>query len=128
MFYVDYLLQNLEEEVVIHRRKIETMEETGEWLIKENGGNPEVISEVHSSVNRAKSMIDEVTVKLCDRRRRLETALTEKQRVYDTFDDFDRRVIKVDNTLARAKPISAEFLIIKEQTSSHQVRRLVLHC
>ena len=116
-----FFFQNLEEEVVIHRRKIETMEETGEWIIKENGGNPEVISEVHSNINRAKSTINEVTVKLNDRRRRLETALTEKQRVFDTFDDFGRRVFKLDKSLTRAKPVSPEFIIIKDQRTSHEV-------
>lgn len=100
------------------------MEETGEWIIKENGGNPEVISEVHSKINRAKSTINEVTVKLNDRRRRLETALTEKQRVFDTLDDFDKRVVKLDKSLTRAKPVSAEFIVIKEQRASHEVR----HC
>ena len=97
------------------------MEETGEWIIKENGGNPEVISEVHSNINRAKSTINEVTVKLNDRRRRLETALTERQRVFDTFDDFGRRVFKLDKSLTRAKPVSPEFIIIKDQRTSHEV-------
>ena len=114
-------LQNLEDEVVIHRRKIDTMEETGEWIIKENGDNLEVINEVHSNINRAKSTIDEVTVKLMDRRRRLETALTEKQRVFDTFDNFDKRVMKLDKSLTRAKPVSAEFIVIREQRTSHEV-------
>lgn len=100
------------------------MEETGEWIIKENDGNPEVISEVHSKINRAKSTINEVTVKLNDRRRRLETALTEKQRVFDTLDDFDKRVLKLDKSLTRAKPVSAEFIVIKEQRASHEVS----HC
>lgn len=106
---------------MIHRRKIDTMEETGEWIIKENNGNPEVISEVHSNINRAKSSINEVTVKLTDRRRRLETALTEKQRVYDTLADFDKRVVKLDKSLSRAKPVSAEFFVIKDQRTSHEV-------
>lgn len=97
------------------------MEETGEWIIKENGDNLEVINEVHSNINRAKSTIDEVTVKLMDRRRRLETALTEKQRVYDTFDNFDKRVMKLDKSLTRAKPVSAEFIVIREQRTSHEV-------
>lgn len=97
------------------------MEETGEWIIKENGGNPEVISEVHSNINRARSTIDEVTVKLNDRRRRLETALTERQRVFDTFDDFGKRVVKLDKSLTRAKPVSAEFFVIKDQRASHEV-------
>ena len=97
------------------------MEETGEWIIKENGGNSEVVNEVHSKINRAKSTIDEVTVKLNDRRRRLETALTEKQRVYDTFEDFGKRVVKLDKSLTRAKPVSAEFIVIKEQKVSHEV-------
>lgn len=97
------------------------MEETGEWIIKENGGNPEVISEVHSNINRAKSTINEVTVKLNDRRRRLETALTERQRVFDTFDDFGRRIFKLDKSLTRAKPVSPEFIIIKDQRTSHEV-------
>lgn len=109
---------------MIHRRKIDTMEETGEWIIRENNGNPEVISEVHSQINRAQSSINEVTVKLNDRRRRLETALTEKQRVYDTLDDFDKRVVKLDKSLARAKPVSAEFFVIKDQRASHEVN----HC
>lgn len=104
------------------------MEETGEWIIRENGGEPEVISEVHSSINRAKSTINEVTVKLTDRRRRLETALTEKQQVYDTFDDFDRRVVKLDKSLTRAKPVSAEFIVIKEQRTSHEVSYCVMEC
>ena len=119
--FVCYVFKNLEEEVVIHRRKIDTMEETGEWIIKENVGNPEVISEVHSNINRAKSTINEVTVKLNDRRRRLETALTEKQRVFDTFEDFGKRVVKLDKSLTRAKPVSAEFLVIKDQRTSHEV-------
>ena len=117
-----FSFKNLEDEVVIHRRKIDTMEETGEWIIKENGGNPEVIHEVHSNIKRAKSTINEVTVKLMDRRRRLETALTEKQRVFDTFDNFDKRVVKLDKSLTRAKPVSAEFIVIKEQRTSHEVR------
>lgn len=103
------------------------MEETGEWIIKENGGNPEVISEVHSKINRAKSTINEVTIKLNDRRRRLETALTEKQRVFDTLDDFDKRVVKLDKSLTRAKPVSAEFIVIKEQRASHEVRHCFLY-
>lgn len=97
------------------------MEETGEWIIKENGDNLEVINEVHSNINRAKSTIDEVTVKLMDRRRRLETALTEKQRVFDTFENFDKRVMKLDKSLTRAKPVSAEFIVIREQRTSHEV-------
>lgn len=104
------------------------MEETGEWIIKENNGEPEVISEVHSSINRAKSTINEVTVKLTDRRRRLETALTEKQRMFDTFDDFDRRVVKLDKSLTRAKPVSAEFVVIKEQRASHEVSYCATEC
>ncbi|EDO29907.1 predicted protein [Nematostella vectensis] len=114
-------IQNLEEEVVIHRRKIETMAETGEWIIRQNNDNEEVISEVKSSISNARSSVDEVSVRLRDRRRRLETALTEKERVYDTLGNFEKRVVKVDKKLHRAKPVSAEYVVIKEQRVSHEV-------
>ena len=114
--------QNLEEEVVIHRRKIDTMEESGEWIIKTSNNNQEVISDIRSNITRAKSTIDEVTVKLNDRRRRLETALSENQKLQITFDDFSSRVGKVDKSLARAKPVSAMYIEIREQKITHEVR------
>lgn len=111
---------------MIHRRKLDTLEETGEWIIKQNGNKSEVVKEVHTSVSRAKSTIDEVTIKLKDRRRRLETALTEKQRVHDTFEDFNKRVVKVDRQLVQAKPVSPAFVVIKGQRTSHEVRRSMI--
>ena len=121
IFYDSSNRQNLEEEVVIHRRKIDTMEESGEWIIKTSNNNPEVISDIRSNISKAKSTIDEVTVRLNDRRRRLETALSENQKLQITFDDFSSRVGKVDKTLARAKPVSAMYIEIKEQRISHEV-------
>ena len=101
------------------------MEETGEWIIKQNGDDPEVVREVHTNVQRAQSQIDEVTIKLSDRRRRLETALTEHQRVHTTFDDFNRRVVKVDRQLVQAKPVSPALTVIKLQRESHEVSHVV---
>ena len=108
--------------MVIHRRKIDTMEESGEWIIKTSNNNQEVISDIRSNITRAKSTIDEVTVKLNDRRRRLETALSENQKLQITFDDFSSRVGKVDKSLARAKPVSAMYIEIREQKITHEVR------
>lgn len=54
------------------------MEEIGEWIIKENGGNFEVISEVYLKINWVKLMINEVMVKLNDWCWRLEIVLIEK--------------------------------------------------
>ena len=107
---------------MIHKRKIETMEETGEWIIKQNNNKEEVISEVTSKISRAKSSIDEVSVKLLDRRCRLESALTENERVNETLGHFEKRVVVLDKKMLKAKPVSAEFGVIKEQRTSHGVR------
>jgi hypothetical protein len=118
-------VQNLEEEVVIHRRKIETMEETGEWIIKQNNNKEEVISEVKSSISRAQSSIDEVSVKLLDRRRRLETALTETERVNETLTHFEKRIVVLDKKMLKAKPVSAEFGVLKDQRTNHEVNLMI---
>lgn len=119
-------VQNLEEEVVIHRRKIETMEETGEWIIKQNNNKEEVISEVKSNISRARSSIDEVSVRLQDRRRRLETALTESERVNETLDHFEKRISGLNKKMIKAKPVSAEYGILKDQRANHGVSLEIL--
>ena len=98
------------------------MEESGEWIIKTSNNNQEVISDIRSNISRAKTTIDEVTVKLNDRRRRLETALSENQKLQITFEDFSSRVGKVGKSLTRAKPVSAVYLEIREQRVVHEVR------
>lgn len=72
------------------------MEEIGEWIIKENGGNFEVIYEVYLNIKCVKLMINEVIVKFMDCCCRLEIVLIEKQCVFDIFDNFDKRVVKLD--------------------------------
>lgn len=106
---------------MIHRRKIETMEETGEWIIKQNNNQEEVLSEIKTKISRAKSSIDEVSIKLNDQRRRLESALTEKERVDETLDHFEKRVCVLDKKMLKAKPVSAEYVVIKNQRKNHEV-------
>ena len=88
--------------------------------ICDNDHDFSVKSECKHNVQKIMDPICRLTMKLVERKNKLQNLLVGSQDLQDSLDDFSDKLTKIEKVFEKIKPVSAVYTIVKKQESSTQ--------
>lgn len=77
--------------------------------------------ELQSRLSRAEAELNQLALKISERKDKLETALSQGGQFETDFDEFLRWLTKTERTVTKLRPISADQSTVQDQQDSYQV-------
>lgn len=109
----------LQDSVADKKRDLEKAEKVGQQLVETCDKNPHVINEVNLKLAKIKAPLENIAVKLDDRQTKLQMVVLQTQAFQDTLDDFEDKLSKIEDDLARMLPVSPVYERLRDQTHNH---------
>lgn len=106
----------LQDSVSDKRRDLEKAEEIGEQLAESCDKNPNVISDINLKLAKIKTPLENIAVKVDNRQSKLQMVVLQTQAFQDTLEDFENKLSKIEDDLARMLPVSPVYERVRDQT------------
>ena len=102
-----------------------SIKETGEWLVKHNRHDTTLKSQISEKVDGTQTTYDNFTTKVEIRYNRLQNALLKSQEFQATFDDFLNALGALGTRLKKEEPLDSRFQPLKTQLEEHEVCKVL---
>ena len=94
---------------------LQYVEDLGDVVCRNNADDFSVKSEIRFKVTKVKEPVDRITIRLVERKTKLENLLVSSQKLQDTLDDFADKLTRIERMHEKMKPVSARYSTVKKQ-------------
>ena len=108
-------VESLLDDIDGRKPKLQYVDEVSDEVIQNNPDDYSVHSETKFRVNKLREPIDRVSLKLFERRTKLQGLLVCSQELQDTVDDFSDRLTTIERTMSKLQKVSARHEIAQKQ-------------
>ena len=115
--------QALKGELEKKQAELDSLENSGQWLIDNSEDDPKVTPDVHTKINDVRTNLDKLLSKIQARQARLDKVLFESQEFNAAFDSFMEKLVTIEEAVAKQRPVSAVYDTVKIQTKDNKVCR-----
>ena len=109
-------IEKIQENIVKQKYVLESADDAGQRLVECCENEPAIVMEVNSKVYKATTSLDLLSAKVDDQQKKLQEAVLQSQEFQETLDDFAEKLAKLEDDVAKMRPVSSQYDVLREQS------------